>query len=148
MTEMQEIFKIKQIFEKFDWFECVDIKDNKVIIYVNRMGSEVFNKVPDYFNSKQVLVHFFSSRMSDKNNYMTHSFDAFNKQLEIQEFIKKNVFIYGKTVFGYVFYEIYNSNIENKNSIKYPHLHEEITNLCNKHGFFSVFKELETQAIV
>jgi hypothetical protein len=148
MTELQEIFKVKQIFEKFDWFECVDIVDNNFIVYVNRMGTEVFNKVPDYINKRKVLIHFYASKMANKNVYTTSSYDEFNKNLEIQQFVKKNIHTYGKTVVGYVFYEIYNSNIEKTNSVKYPHLHEEITILCNKHGYLSLFKELELQGVL
>jgi len=149
MNEMEQIFKIKQVFEHFDWFEMLDIVDNKIIFYVNYMSKKVFDVIPDSINSKQVLVHFYCSKMADKNFYTkVYNYEDFVRDSDIQDFISDNMKIYGRTVLGCMFYEVYNPNSGTSLKTKYPHLHTETTNICEKYGYMSVLKELEKQNVV
>jgi len=149
MNEIQEILKFKEILENFEWFEMIDIVDGNFIVYTNKMGLDVFNKIPDMFNNKKVLVHYFASKMCHANNYTkVFDYEDFMNVVEIQQFVTTNLKIYGRTVVGCMFYEVYNPNLEAKVKNKYPHLYIEFENMFAKHGYNSLFKELEKQGIV
>lgn len=149
MTEEQERFKIKQMFENCSWFENVDIIDNRVYVYVNKMNSEIFGQVPDKINNKQVLVHFYSSKMCNKNSYTkVYDYEDFERNFEISKFFSEYSELYGKTVLGAMFYSIYNQSFSSEMDKKYPHLHTELSNLYNKYGYRLLLDELERQNII
>lgn len=149
MTEEQERFKIKQMFENCSWFENVDIIDNRIFIYVNKMNSSIINSIPDKIGTKQVLLHFYCSKMSDKNSYTkVYDYEEFETNFEISDFISRYSKLYGKTVLGSMFYSIYNQSFTTELDKKYPHLHTELTNLYNKHGYRLLLNELEKQNII
>lgn len=150
MSLLAEIAKIKEIYDQFDWFESVNIKDNKVFIYVNKMSGDIFEKIPDKFNGKPVKIHYQQSKDCNSGNYLKHyTFESLDHDFKLIEFVQKNTEIYGRRVMANMFYEIHDGeNCLTNLKIKYPHLHTEMLIFYENYGYLSLVRELRPYGIV
>lgn len=150
MSNLKEISMIKDIYDHFDWFKSVNVLDDKIIIYVDFMNQDVFNKIPDTFNGKNVKIHFYQSRMCSSDMYIkNYNFDSLSKDFELFEFVQSNTKIYGRRVMASMFYEVHDGDNSTTNlKIKYPHLYIEMERFYNQHGYLNLARELAPYGIV
>lgn len=148
--DFANITRIKKMFEDFDWFENLDFKNNKYIVYVNKMNKEVLSLVPDKIDGKNTLLHFYSSKMCSPNMYYKYyDVDEFYEEQKLIEFVSNNIKTYGKTVFAGMFYEIHDGENSITNlKIKYPHLSIEMERYYTDYGFEKISEELKNYGII
>lgn len=150
MLELEEMLKVRQIFENCDWFESVAIKPDQIIIYSNRMGEDVFNQIPDKINNKNVKLHFYASKICNPSMYVkTYSYENFTRDYSLFKFVKDNTDIYGRTIMASMFFEVHDGvNSVTNLKIKYPHLYVEMQNYYEEFGYIALSRELAPYGIV
>lgn len=125
---------LNDLYSKYDWFSSLEEKNNKIIFYVKYMNSDVLN-IPDFFENKQVLVHFDKSKDVKKENFINYyNFDA-----ELNEKLTALKVEFGSSVVENIFYEIHDG--ENKITFLsdlFPKLTEKMKLLYNEYGFSQI----------
>lgn len=145
-----EISKIKEMYEKCDWFETASIKDETIYIYVNKMTGAILESIPDKINKKNVKVHFYQSRTCCPTMYLkTYTFENFERDFKLSKFVEENTKTYGARIMATMFYEIHDGeNSLTSLKIKYPHLHIEMTNYYEEYGYLALSREMGPYGIV
>lgn len=64
--------ELKKYLSGYSWL--FDVKEEKdyYVAYVHFMNLEVFEKVPDYFGNKKVLIYFAKSLTCNKKDFYEH----------------------------------------------------------------------------
>lgn len=83
METNQSLIELAILFKDKKWFCDIELDDyNRYIIYNNYMNSEVLTSVPDKLNGKQVLLHFFSSKVAKRENFINNASHIPFKKIE------------------------------------------------------------------
>lgn len=135
---MQTLADFRTQFQEDKNFCYAEFVDDKIIVYVKTMSSEVYEKYPDFFNGKRVILNYNCSRNISKNLYTTYI--DFEMDYVVEK-IKTLLHIYGARVMSSVLYE-FQLNEKNMRS-KYPHLDTEISYLVNRYSVERITKEFE-----
>jgi hypothetical protein len=74
MEEMQEGLKaLSKLLDPYDWFYDVLIEDRRYVVYVHQMDASQDVVIPDRMLGYQVVVHFASAIMTNKDDYLNKS---------------------------------------------------------------------------
>lgn len=139
----------------FDWFCSAELgKDNRFIVYVNKMDLSVWNAVPPSLDGKQVLVHWQPSESPVKQETFSVYVDSAKADFLESDDVDLIVFIQeeldklergcGTKNLSDIFYEIH----DGKNAVTdvgrmYPDVVKRLTDLYNTYGFDVLYNELD-----
>jgi hypothetical protein len=153
-----------------DWFRDVGVdKSGRYVVYVSHMNMETMTLVPDNVLGKQVLVHYFSSKNSCRENFVSNAnhvpfamapmlglaFESDEVEelssdlLEIDvddlisalERLEKDC---GSNTLQDIFYEIHDGkNAVTNLSARYPEVRNALSKLYDEYGFDIVYEELD-----
>ena len=141
MHMSQNTSSLSALLPKEDWFSCVELENNRFIVYVHYMNLQVFDKIPKYYQDKQVLVHFEASRSKNYNYTEVSEEDSLNYLNETLDNLETN---YDSNVLEHIFYEVHDKqNAITNLSSKYPEAREILDNLYKKYGFDMIYNYLE-----
>jgi len=124
--------------KNYDWFASLEESNNRFIVYVHRMGTDISNLIPRFVNDKQVLVHFACFKDLTKEKYVKSmtlgsSFAAFVEKQEAKSELSKMERIYSINDIEDIFYEIVDQD-DSVSSVsrEFPILREKIERVYTK----------------
>lgn len=167
---MEEGLKLlTEMFQTYDWFHSVGVDSSKrYVVYVHRMGLDVWAAVPDKFQGVQLLCHFAGSKTSTPNQYVStpsitvqanpivpivsvedeaeelpSSFLEADLSELCQELdrLEKQC---GSNCLQDIFYEVHDGiNAVTNLSAKYPDVRSALEKLYEEYGFDVIYEELD-----
>jgi hypothetical protein len=140
--------KLKENLTKEIWFKDIKLNNNKIFVYVSHLSEDILktDKIPDFVESKQVLVHFdisnkkadtYIEKLSTPGIKPEEVLEAHDEDIEeltsyLDEF-KKDLSL---NIVEDIFYEVHDDKNKLTNfGSKYPNVLEKMTYLYNKFGF-------------
>lgn len=161
----EAITELIKVCKDYDWFYDVDSKQDKLIVYVTKMGMDVFKAVPDTINNKQVLIHYAGSKTAQLSDFVNSNIPIpLTKSLpEIEELSEEYVVmeqeedfqvlveellrlekICGKNVLQSLFFEIHDGDDAITNlSDKFPVAYISMKKLYDKYGYDVLYDAIQ-----
>lgn len=139
----------------FDWFCSAELgKDNRFVVYVNKMDLSVWDAVPCRLDGKQVLVHWQPTESPVKKETFSVYVDSSKAELfeaddvDLVEFIQAELDSLEKKCgtknLSDIFYEIHDGrNAVTNVGDMYPDVVKRMTELYNTYGFDVLYNELD-----
>lgn len=166
---MEEDLKLlTETYQNYDWFHSVGVDSSKrYVIYVTRMGLDVWAAVPDKFQGVQVLCHFAGSKTSNPNQYVSPGVvvqanpvvTLVSVEDEVEElpssFLEADLSELcreldrlekqcGSNCLQDIFYEVHDGeNAVTNLSAKYPDVRKGLEKLYDEYGFDVIYEELD-----
>lgn len=146
--------QFKDNLVKKDWFKDIDVKNNKIFVYVSSLNKECLlqDVIPDFIDDKQVLVHFDLAKKQCVDELSPELDEIL--EFELDNSIDEELLVSGildvknsglsKNILESIFFEIHDGDNRITNfGEKNLEVKEKIQNLYNKFGFDLVFTQLD-----
>lgn len=131
-----------------DWFDSIEIINNKILVYVKEMSLDILQAIPQKIDGKPVFVHFLSSKnvsidhYVDKKDFGSTTQSGSEYQMLHCELSDMRKLCDYSSILD-IFYEIHDGdNAITSFSEEYPMIKESMKVLYNKYGFDPIFKEI------
>lgn len=132
-----------------DWFDSIELIDNKVLVYVKEMNLGILQEIPQKIDNKHVFVHFLSSKNVSIDDYVNveiidneTSSDYQQLHSELSDMRKYCSY---ETILD-IFYEVHDKDNSITNESKlYPFVKESMEMLYDKFGFDVIHDEISVR---
>ena len=127
------MFELKNKYSEYEWFHSIEVKNNKIILYVNYLNREIL----DLVSEKDILIHYASSILPERYTE-EDEVDLLNNE------IKDLLFSLGKEKITNIFFEIHDGDdsVTELSNI-YPKERNRLEKLYEEYGFDVLFDLLE-----
>jgi hypothetical protein len=156
MDIQESLTSLNELCRGKEWFyDAVPDEFGRIVVYVNQIGPDVTQYVPDSIDGRQVLVHFASSYLAKKDKFINNlSSPAVVDDPEDEEDntpigvlinkLDKLEKICGSNILQDIFYEVHDGKNSVTNlSIKYPEIRKSLEELYEVFGFDVIYEELD-----
>jgi hypothetical protein len=147
-----------------DWFYQVGMDSfGRYVVYTHYMSYDILRDVPDTVSDRQVLVHFVSSKLANRNQFtetiqrpafLEDVIDITNEAILIDDDpadiailtadldrLEKTC---GSHIMQDIFYEVHDgTNAVTNLSAKFPEVRESMEKLYAKYGFDVIYEEMD-----
>jgi hypothetical protein len=166
MNIQESVATLKSQYGDRAWFSNVTTDQyNRIIVLVTQLTSDVSTAIPDRIDGRQVLVHFDSAKMVQKESFVTTATtsafaiaptdpapppvveDTEEDNTPIEVLVKeldRLEKICGTNMLQDIFYEVHDGkNAVTNLSIKFPDVRKSLEELYEIFGFDVIYEELD-----